>query len=160
MDTLTSVIVILVISIVGIIAISIYGLYLEDKLLNRVESLEAGLNKIKANREDGIATESKLGNSSSPADVSLGPQSNNQAQTLEHTVTSYKGRLEEIEKEIAASNARINILANLQSASSQQENDLASPEIEDLRKEIAEMKKQLDLLERENASKIGLTEEL
>jgi len=164
LDTLTGVIVILVVSIVGIIAVSVYGLYIEDKLLNRVESLEVNLKKIASDVKNGIPTDSVKTSSSEPTDSSLGIQSNgNQVQELLDTIAVNKARLEEIEKELATSNARIHILANLQSASSQQVNDPASPEtneIEGLRKEITEMKKQVDLFEKENASKIGLTEEL
>ncbi|MDA4111412.1 MAG: hypothetical protein OK439_02655 [Thaumarchaeota archaeon] len=165
MDTSTIILILLILSIVGIIAVSIYSLYVEDKLLSRVESLELNLGKIIQGNKKIEDAESGVGNGIGSVQADL-RASNERIRILTDELATNKIKMEAIEKELAASNARIGILANIQSVSSQQTSDRdasESNEIELLRKEISELKNELKLIETENeeiASRFSLSEEL
>ena len=69
-------IIILVTSILGIVAISLYGLYFEDRLLTRVESLELTLKRItQASKGDETVTNLVKENELVPNGAGLGFQS-------------------------------------------------------------------------------------
>jgi hypothetical protein len=164
LDTPTTILILVILSIVGIIAVGVYSLYLEDKLLTRVESLELNLNKViqsRRNEETGSGIGNGVGSvQGDPRFLGV------TVQTLTDSLAANQLRVETIEKELAASNARIGILANLRSVSNQQttvRDASESNEIELLRREISELKKQLNLIETENeeiASRLSLSEEL
>jgi hypothetical protein len=159
LDSQSSIIIILIFSILGIIAVSVYGLFLQDKLMTRLEILEKSVNtptRVAEPNEVGLGNGKTLNVSepSSPTD--------NKVQNLLNDLESNRSRLQAIEKELSASNARIGIL--VKSQSDEQTNDAnISNEIRFLQKEVVELKRRIDFIQRENAeiiTRMTLSEEL
>jgi len=167
---LASILIFFLVSIVGIIAVSVYGLYLEDKLLTRVKSLEPNLGKVIENKK--IEETNNVGNGvgSKQTETKVDPVASDvRIQSLIDDLTDNKLKLETIERDLASNNARINALGDLWSETNQRMNT-SSPsdaetgeKIELLRKDITELRKQLENIEKENeeiAGRIDLSEEL
>ncbi|MFI5421206.1 MAG: hypothetical protein ACHQ1H_09600 [Nitrososphaerales archaeon] len=159
MDPQTSIIIILIISILGIIAVSVYGLYLQDKLVTRLETLEKSVNtpaKVAEINKAGSGN-GKISNENESISTM-----DDKVQNLLDDMTSNRSRLQAIEKELSASNARIGIL--VKSQSDQQTNDSSvSNEIQLLQREVVELRKRVDFVQKENAeiiTRITLSEEL
>ena len=159
MDAQTTIVLVLIVSILGIIAVSVYSLYLQDKLITRVETLERNLENSAGAGEMNSGKNSKSQNGTLARETELIPGLEVRIQTLANDLATDRLRLQTIEKELGA---KIGILANLQST--QQTNDASiSSEIQLLRKQVAELKRQLDYVQKENAeiiTRMTLSEEL
>ena len=168
---LASILIFFLVSIVGIIAVSVYSLYLEDKLLTRVRSLELNLGKV-VESEKVEETKQSVGNGVGPKQTETKvdpPASDDRVQSLIDGLTAERTRLETIERELAANTARINVLGDVQKETNQRMDSSSwsdaetSKKIELLRKDVTELKKQLENVEKESeeiASRIDYFEEL
>ncbi|MFI5420832.1 MAG: hypothetical protein ACHQ1H_07675 [Nitrososphaerales archaeon] len=134
-------------------------MYLQDKLMTRLEILEKSVNTPTRVAE---TTEVGLGNGKTSNETESISIMDNKVQNLLGDMMSNRSRLQAIEKELSASNARIGIL--VKSQSEEQTNDESvSEDIQLLQKEVVELRRLIDFIQKENAeiiTRMTLSEEL
>ncbi|MDG6994328.1 MAG: hypothetical protein JRN52_00275 [Nitrososphaerota archaeon] len=154
----------LVISIAGLIGLSLYTLYMVDKLMTRIESVEARLTEkspteekssklLEGKQEQGVEA---VGQTGPKVEMAVSPAGEgkeaSKLESLETTMGAISQRLQVLADEIEANSARTNVLSNDLQATNRALDNLA--------RGVSETNERLDILQRDISKLVLQLEEI